>query len=406
MNRDVDVAAIEEVVLKPQNLYLIADGKATLDLTPMIYMKSGKGKVLLLRSRINDSFLEYVCEDLHGGVTRFFSTNDESLAGKQIEIKVKIKGTDKVSAPVKINIVKNVCKNYEDIVYPVVFHIFLEEGQEDKMGVYFGKDLFDDILNKWNNVFSGKVTNDPAGTDTHIRFRPAKYGIDGTKLESPGINKIILPPGTFSKTTNIYELISRNNALWDDSKYLNVWIDGNRAQEASDELSSLCVPLSKEKNLIQGIDSLPNPKESLMRGLHSGILFKADEIKQLNKKYSTFYGYKPGYNEMIHYLGIYMGLHKNNIFGSMLLPQQQNIDGEDYCADTQAYHKDEKYYKSNETLYKENENCFFRSDNIMDDPTGFHVSVSMEQAVRMRWVALHCHNRQAWKSDFAFKGGN
>ena len=47
---------------------------------------------------------------------------------------------------------------------------------------------------------------------------------------------------------------------------------------------------------------------------------------------------------------------------------------------------------------------FFLSENIMDDPSGVHRSVSLQQALRMHWVLQHCPERAMWKSDYAFTG--
>ena len=61
-----------------------------------------------------------------------------------------------------------------------------------------------------------------------------------------------------------------------------------------------------------------------------------------------------------------------------------------FIRDTLNYIRDESKPGRNETWYKESEGCYFRAENIMDDPTGGHCSVSREQCMRMRWVLNNC----------------
>lgn len=78
---------------------------------------------------------------------------------------------------------------------------------------------------------------------------------------------------------------------------------------------------------------------------------------------------------------------------------------DDHCQDTQPYYLGAPdSYKGNKTMFKAVESCFFLAENIMDDQSGVHRSVSAEQAKRMRWVLENCPERSAWKSDFAFTG--
>ena len=58
----------------------------------------------------------------------------------------------------------------------------------------------------------------------------------------------------------------------------------------------------------------------------------------------------------------------------------------------------------NTSWYKQAQGCYFRSENIMDDPTGLHISVSKNQCERIRWLLENCPERAAWKNDFAFTG--
>lgn len=404
--RHTSVSQISKVVLKLQNSKLVADGKARMDLTPLIYVKSGETEGLILRDRIQDDWLEYSISSGEVSSGRYFSTTDAGLIGKEVSVKVKIKGTSLESNSCTFTVMAS-ARSGELKTIPIVFHLFREEGAEYATGIRYGSEFFDVILDRLNNVFSGKLSFNPVGVDTHIRFAPALYDINGNKLEEKGIHRITLPKGSLSDHFRPDQVVTESNALWDPQHYLNIWLFPKN-NVVQDPASSFCAPGYVLPPISDVLPGLSNPKSPLgpikeyhegatFDVFHSGIFYQVDELRKLPRQYSFMYGYMPGYNDLTHYLGIYFGLLKTNPFKS-------KEPAEDYCDDTVGYYEGDDFYGSNRKEYKETPAHFFLSENIMDDPTGFHVSVSKSQAERIHWVCEHCPDRFSWKSSYAFTG--
>ena len=108
------------------------------------------------------------------------------------------------------------------------------------------------------------------------------------------------------------------------------------------------------------------------------------------------FGFGTEENELTNCLGYYLGLLPTWSANANSIP-------DDFCSDTHSY-----YGNTGQGINTSNEkrvgDYLFLSENIMDDPSGVHRSVTLQQALRMHWVLQHCPERAMWKSDYAFTG--
>lgn len=392
-NRIMNVEDIDHIELIANQKRVLADGKAQLELYPRLFTKDNNQ---IPDERVQDSWLEYSSEN---GIAlqRFFSTSDASLIGKEITAKLKIRGTGLESNAVSFRVVAPQ-ENMSDIRIPVIFHIIQTTEDVESLGGAYKQEQVEQILRKLNYMFSGETTQNPVGVDTHIRLVPAVYGPDGSRLAEPGINRLTLKE--IDAANNYEDFLQEHKLIWPAERYMNIWLISDRSRGSSEfvRISNQCAPryISPEvQDAPEGIEWKVYQNEAL-EAKDLGILYKLQELDNIDRdfRYSAF---EPGYNEIGYYVGLYLGL----------LPTCDYMNNEnftDYCDDTLNYTRDESKPGNNELWYKESEGCYFRAENIMDDPTGGHCSVSREQCIRMRWVLDNCPERSAWKSTFAFDG--
>lgn len=122
-----------------------------------------------------------------------------------------------------------------------------------------------------------------------------------------------------------------------------------------------------------------------------GILYKLQSIFKMTRAFG-----EESENELVNCIGYYFGLLPTWGISDDGIP-------DDYCSDTHAYYGDENT-GYNISVNKTVDDYYFLSENIMDDPTGVHRSITLQQAQRIHWVLNNCPERSAWKSDFAFTG--
>lgn len=392
-NSRVDMNEVSAVKLKANHYMLLADGKAMLEFRPELYNDSG---YVVPSWRVNRDELEYYT--LSG--TRLpadYSTSDASLVGKTLEVYAKVKATGLISDTVSFEIVDpTFSAQYRERTIPVVFHIVQTREEITSYGGNFSQAQVENILQKMNNAFSGKVSTSPVGVDTKIRFKLAAYNVDGRRMIEPGINRVTVE--SIDGAGDYAPFIKNQHLMWPYDQYLNIWVIS--ASEVSDgnfgpKITARCTPRyvnSEDVQKPEGLNwaLLPSGWEPMPEEI--GVIFKLQVFNKQGWRFSN-----SAENELIHYIGGYLGLLKTFDGSSSKGP-------EDYCSDTFSYGNDRNAYKSNATLHKSVGKYFFLSENIMDDPTGMHRSVSREQCERIHWVLENCPERSAWKSDFAFTG--
>lgn len=399
-NGKVDVSLVDCVALMPSNVMLLADGHACLDLYPRLFTRD---RNIVLDSRVTEDILEYTSSS-GVALTRYFTTSDASLIGKTLDVQVKIKGTNLISEPVSFKVEAPLDNKYtSEITIPVVFHIVQTTKDIESYGGKYASDQIALHLKKLNHLFSGAVSNNPVGVNTHIRFELALYDPYGKKLSEPGINRYT--SNSIDNKNNYADFLENARLVWPADKYMNVWLIsdlGGSIDDFANTITDKCSP----RYVYAGTPADGRPEgiswEEYVEGAaftpgEIGILYKLQELDNPNRKFVN--GSKSPMNELGYYVGRYLGLFPTYSYGDDPVT--------DYCDDTQDYvgYAGLRIKTSiNVSWYKEVNGCYFRSENIADDPRGLHIAVSKQQCERMRWVLENCPQRTAWKSSYALKG--
>lgn len=391
---DMSLDRVARVELIANQHRVLADGKAAIELRPRLYTSAGR---LIPDERVKPEWLEYSSPQ---GVklSRLFSTADASLIGDTITAVLHIKGTHLTSNEVRFAVAAPISAEYQsEINIPVVFHVIQTTEDVEAFGGAYRQEQIAQVLRKLNRMLSGETTANPIGVDTRIRLVAAKYRPDGTAMPEPGIDRFVSKE---VKPDNDYEdYLVENRLIWPAADYLNIWLVSDRKTSGNfPGVSNLCTPrylAGEVTDTLPGINwAATTPKA--FKPYEIGLFYKIQELDNIDRSYRVN-TYEAGYNEIGYYLGAYFGLLPTFNF-------REAATGNDFCDDTINYFSDSSVPGSNETWYKTAQGCYFRAENIMDDPTGGHCSVSLDQCVRMRWVLEHCPNRAAWKSSFALTG--
>lgn len=401
----IDPATIDSIALMGNHTMLVADGYAQLDLRPFAF---NKNKTAILDVRLKDSFFEYT-SDVPGLVlNRKFSTKDANLIGKTITVQVKVKGTNVASKAFTFTVMAPL-QITETITIPIVFHIAQTTADIASYGGSYSKDRIDQVIYRLNNAFSGVVSTNPTGVNTKIVFKAAMYDPDGLGMNEPGIHRVITDIIEPVETDDSYDknsynqYILDNRMMWSPEKYLNVWLIsdfGDNISTFGHIISEYCVPFyinAGATNIPGGmkLTEYDNDSEKLNQPLIGGVIYKLQAINALSRSIGDLED--PNDNDLIHYIGRYLGI----------LPTYSIVtEADDYCADTQNYliKPDDIGGFVNTSSQKTNTGSIFGAENIMDDPSGAHRSVTADQYKRVLWVLNNCPERAAWKSTFAFTG--
>lgn len=403
-NTDMDVSVIDHISLMPNQKTVLADGHAQIELYPALYNEDGDQ---IPDSRVKDEWLEYVSETSGVTVSRYFSTSDASLVGKTISAKLRIKGTNIESETVSFTVSDPEKSEYSlQITIPVIFHVIQTKEEVEYYGGEYKEERIDMQFKRLNNMLSAAVSTNPVGVNSNIQLVLATYDPNGKKLVEPGINRETVEEIFNDSYTDMNTYIaSRSNVMWPEDKYLNIWLVSDRGGKIVDfanTITTLCAPhyaFSTATDLLEGLTWDEYTDATELKPTDIGIIYKLQKLDETERDFyvQTSSGkddgyYMPGYNDLGHYLGMYLGL-----IPTCNYPQVGTTD--DYCDDTMNYTPD-----AGTSWYKTLDNCYFRAENIMDDPTGMHCSVSRDQVKRMRWTLSNCPGRQAWKSTYATTG--
>lgn len=391
-----DMDDVREIKLRISHYQLLADGKAQLEFSPLFITKDG---FEVLKNRIDYSQIEYrtLSGELLPGK---YTTSDQALIGKKIEVYARIKGKDLVSDTVSFTVTDpSAAKVFPEITIPIVFHLIQSDEEINGYGGKIPMERIHLLLDKINHTFSGAASYQATGVDTKIRFKAALYDPYGNKLLEPGINRVYVKEVADKAKDQYTTLITNEKALWPYDKYLNVWLISDLNKEYKTfyyTISTHCIPRYVSSGTYlsespQGLQWSVLPENWTPVPQEVGILYRLQSIFTMTRSFG-----EKEENELVNGLGYYLGL----------LPTWGTKSGkepDDYCTDTHRYYGSTAT-KYNITTYKSVEDYYFMSENIMDDPTGVHRSVSLQQSIRAHWVLQNCPERCAWKSDYAFTG--
>lgn len=387
-NGNVDVADVTKIALRPNHNQLLTDGRAQIDLCPVAFNKAG---IEYQTGKLSDDMFEW--ETVEGGkLSRYFSTDDQALNDSVFRVFCRLKGTglksDTVTFTMKEPLQSPV---YEEFTIPVVFHVVISEAEVNTYGNLPAEKIAE-TLERLNNVFLGKASRNAVGVNTGIRFVLAEYNPAGELMVEPGINRVTVEEVLEDTRPDKYHgFLSRNDAIWPHEKYLNIWLmSETKYPRFWNSITKLCVPKFRlGTETLPGLSLSPVSPAWAPKVEQIGILYKMGTFQYFKREWAD-----NAERELVTCFGSYLGLKETCSRTSV---------ANDYCDDTFAYTGDALSGK-NYSWYKEVESYRFLSENIMDDPTGTHRSVSKEQALRMYWVLKNCAGRGMWRSDFALTG--
>lgn len=387
---DISIDAVSRAELMRSHNKLICDGNAQIELTPILYNEKGDK---ILPTRVKDEWLEYSSPEV-GTMSRNFSTSDKTLIGKTIHVTLKIKGKEITSAPVEFEVIAPQ-EDLQEITIPIVFHIAQTTEDVDSYGGSYDRQKIYNMLDRLNYVFGGQVSRNAVGVNTKIKFAPVLYNQYGGKLSEKGINRVVVTKIDYE---NIEDFLVSEKLVWPADKYMNIWLISDRkglVKNFGVELSMLSVPSfvnSGVTDIPEGLELTELDGELPISA--SGLYYRLQLLNELT--FSIGDEENPGVNEIIHYVGVYLGL-----MDTFSYSEDPNTDS---CDDTLDYGIKGNSDFFNLKWYNETLGCFFQLENIMDDPSGVHRSVSKDQNQRIRWVLNNCPERAAWKSNFALTG--
>lgn len=266
---------------------------------------------------------------------------------------------------------------YNEIVYPVVFHIIQNKQQVDmKQGIDSGIVYY--ALRLMNQSFSREVAFSPNGADTKIRFRAAEYDPKGVKMAEKGINRYPLITADLNSLSGA-GVLANPRICWDYKKYLNIWvIDGWGSSAGSPKLILQSADLDKIKGVTFTAKTESEIDAATFTMADIGLTFSARDFAIEDVSYSTQTG---------------------KFFGLL------GTKGEDYCDDTFSGYKN--FYPSSDIgssrLKLTADGMPFYSVNIMDE-SSYQTTISMDQVKRARMITEFCPHRWAYKNTWAFTG--
>lgn len=391
---DLTNVKVDKIELMANHRQLIADGVSELTFNPRLFQNYDYTTTqgldttvfgVIPKDRLTEGEVNYFLEDgtpIEGGS---YKTTDLSKA----ELGFYATFND-----LKSNVFKATIRapfpadTYQEITYPVVFHIVQDKLQND-LGQGMGSDIIYHAMELINNAFSRKVSASPNGANAKVYFRLAEYNPGGKKMAEKGIDR---QPMTTDQINALDEaaILADKQLNWDYKKYLNIWLVGKN------DIDHVATP----RHILNTVDPAELLKGLTMTALSEteieaveplltdiGMIFYANNFATEETAYAT---------EM----GKFFGLLKTEY--------------EDYCDDTFTYQTyREPWDKSSEganSRLKITTNdpegvipLIFYSVNIMDAST-YKNTISMDQVKRVRAITDNCPHRWAWKSTWAFTG--
>lgn len=288
-------------------------------------------------------------------------------------------------------------ENYEELVFPVIFHVLNPPDKVGEPKYTVTEEAVKTNLERLNNVFNSLVTTDPNGWKANIRFEAAKYNPSGVKLSIPGIHQWNISEDEEFKDIDAYEayVLSKGSALiYNYRHYLNVWLINYPAgSTASSKAPTVIIPgdtipgLYAEKWPLAGFPLKPKD-----------VGFFVNMSSFLNPMTSA------NFFEISNPMAIFFGLLATG--ASEMNGLSNIVDGDtDYCADTYYYWNDNqsvmKDTSKNESKGKNT--VYFTSYNIMDRYSNKN-SITVDQVARIRMHIEKCPSRWMYKSKFPFTG--
>ena len=288
-------------------------------------------------------------------------------------------------------------EEYEEIVFPVVFHVLTPALKAGEPVYDITAETIEKNIERLNNVFNGAITTDPNGGNAKISFRAALYDPSGVKLSEPGIHRWDVSANEdFEEIEDFEAYILKNSMylIYDYSNYLNIWLI-NYPSGSSFSVKVPNVILSGET--ISGLDAMEWPLEVFPSSPRDIGFFINMEAFLNPLSSSDFFEIS---NPMAQFFGLLTTQASENYGISNI------VDGDtDFCPDTYYYWND------NSSIFKNTskdgligeDTEYFTSYNVMDRYSK-KTSVSVDQVTRIREHIKKCPSRWMYQSRFPFTG--
>lgn len=298
--------------------------------------------------------------------------------------------------PVKIRPLPK--EEYEEVVFPVIFHV-LTPPAKDGISFEISSEGLQKKLDRLNDIFNRRATRNPNGGNAKITFKLALYSQKGMLLEHPGRNQTELSQSFDNQ--KVFEEFLFKNYMWNPKDYLNVWVVKNEKSDAWSVPDKYVAKSPRKYSMffdpvpglaMIGIDPNSWTAENIYDG---GVLVN----------YQSFFN--PGADEAdLFEFATAFGVHFGLLATEVKSDASNIVEGDtDYCPDT--------YYSQGgqQSLYKNN-NYKDKPDGRVEYFTSFHImelysyknSVTVDQVRRMRRVIEQCPSCWAYRSDWAFTG--
>ena len=289
-------------------------------------------------------------------------------------------------------------QEYEELVFPVIFHVLNPTEQVGVPSFKITEEVVKKNLDRLNDVFGRVVTTDPNGADTKIKFVAAKYDVSGIKLAEEGIhNWEISASETFEDIDDYENYVLKNklNLIYDYRYYLNIWLI-NYPQGSNSSVKAPTVILAGEE--IPGLNANEWPLDQFPEKPRD-VGFFINMSAFLNPMNST------DFFEISNSMAQFFGLLSTQASESEGV--SNIVDGDtDYCTDTYYYWNDNSSVLKNTSKEEDSvdENTeYFTSYNVMDRYS-WKNSITVDQVARIREHIEKCPSRWMYKSKYALTG--
>ncbi len=287
---------------------------------------------------------------------------------------------------------------YEEIVFPVIFHVLTSAPVLGEPVYTITAEAVQKNIDRLNGVFSGSLTTDPNGGNAKIRFEAALYDPTGIKLSDPGIHRWDISAGEVFEDMDGFEAYVMKKSeylIYDYRHYLNIWLI-NYPSGSSFSVKVPDVILAGES--IPGLEAKEWPLEITFPEKPREVGFFINMSAFLNPMSSSdFFEIS---NPMAQFFGLLTTQASEDKGGTNI------VDGDtDYCPDTYYYWEDgQSVYKNTSKDEIPGEDAeYFTSYNIMDRYSK-KTSVSVDQVARIREHIAKCPSRWMYKSKYPFTG--
>ena len=380
-----NVDEIDSIYFSTGSLKLIADGQASLDFIVEAYRKVKMTNEDGVRV---DSLVEINLESLPQGSVKILKGTEE--VGSSWSTEDASSGTvtfiakigDKVSKP------KTVTLRPKPEAFPlkyvdVIFHVFELKPSDPSYNKLSYQEIeyefLEEAIQNMNDVFNNKLGRGPNGASANITFRLATKNVNGVELLKPGYNRINYDENNVKKASwgfsvgGFRDYINENaNRIWDPDRYLNIVILPSAASTSTETQRPQWQVVPNGNEAIPGINGIVSNYSIPIRDYANtcvgvpATLFRPGGGKKI---------------ELYPFVGSFYGLISTN------------LDGDDYCSDTQQYSTN-YWGEGLKKIGYDGEK--FLANNAMDNnrDASLRNNFTLDQVTRMRNVMNYCPGRR------------